>query len=226
MLTRTFPKAVLANSNVELTTMIQHNEPWKRRLCAPPQSGWASWHSTEATPGTPESTSTPSGTPPGCRWVRKPVFRAGAKKISDTIGIFDWYKLCQKVLTLRRNILNDVNQRCASTWKAMCLEIERERPGESKSNIRREVRLRILNLTNRFITDIARFDAGTKAQVLRVFDEWEQTSIARSIDPNWGGDKFWDLVTNEAPLTDWLPHGTHDRPRTSRMAGPPFVSTK
>ena len=33
--------------------------------------------------------------------------------------------------------VNDVNQRCASSWKTMCLEIERERPGESKSNIRR-----------------------------------------------------------------------------------------
>ena len=92
----------------------------------------------------------------------------------------------------------------------MCFQLEDHVLGDRTRETRRvqiehsAVRLRILNLTNRFITDVARLDADTKAQVLRVFDEWEQTSIARSIDPNWGGDKFWDLVTNEAPLTDWL----------------------
>ena len=99
--------------------------------------------------------------------------------------------------------VNDVNQRCASSWKTMCLEIESERPGESKSNIRRCGCESSTSPTASLPTS-ARLDADTKAQVLRVFDEWEQTSIARSIDPNWGGDKFWDLVTNEAPLTDWL----------------------
>ena len=47
-------------------------------------------------------------------------------------------------------------------------------------------------------------DDDKKAQVLQVFDEWEQTSIARSIDPNWDGETFCNLVTNEAPLSDWL----------------------
>ena len=56
-----------------------------------------------------------------------------SRKISDTIGIYDWYRLCSKVLTVRRNILNDVNQRRASSWKTMCVEIERERPGDSKA---------------------------------------------------------------------------------------------
>ena len=86
----------------------------------------------------------------------------------------------------------------------MCGNRTRETRRFQSASIRREVRLRILSLTNRFITDIARLDDDKKAQVLRVFDEWEQTSIARPIDPHWDGDTFWNLATNEAPLTDWL----------------------
>eukprot|EP00439_Symbiodinium_sp_Y106_P058933 s2568_g8.t1 len=75
----------------------------------------------------------------------------------------------------------------------------------NEANIRREVRLRIFSTSPTASSPTSpRLDADKKAQVLRVFDEWEQTSIAKPIDPHWDGEKFWDMVTNEAPLTDWL----------------------
>ena len=80
----------------------------------------------------------------------------------------------------------------------------RSAPGESKANIRREVRARILRLTDIFVADLAKLDHYKKTRVLRAFHEWEQTSIAVAIDPDWDADKFWDMASNEAPLADWL----------------------
>ena len=87
----------------------------------------------------------------------------------------------------------------------MCDDIEKERPGQSRAHIRREVRARILRLTDIFVADLARLlDDHKKQMVMRAFFEWEQTSIVKSLDPDWDADKFWDMASREATLTDWL----------------------
>ena len=87
----------------------------------------------------------------------------------------------------------------------MCIDIEKERPGGSHakhpargqgqdSSTHRHLRCRPRQ---------ARRDYK-KTRVLRAFQEWEQTSIAKAVDPDWDADRIWDMASNEAPLTDLL----------------------
>ena len=75
---------------------------------------------------------------------------------------------------------------------------------ESSAGVRREVRARILALTARFVADMDKLDADRRARVMVAFEQWQVSSLARAIDPNWDGDAFWNMAINDAPLTDWL----------------------
>ena len=136
-----------------------------------------------------------------CRWVRKPTFLRKNGMTTASIGIVDWYQLCQKVNVFRKRLRQEAASQRSASWKQMCDDIEKE----SRAHIRREVRARILRLTDIFVADLARLlDDHKKQMVMRAFFEWEQTSIAKSLDPDWDADKFWDMASREATLTDWL----------------------
>ncbi|CAE7220070.1 unnamed protein product [Symbiodinium microadriaticum] len=137
------------------------------------------------------------------RWTRRPVFRRKGQVVTN-IDVKDWYALCSKVITFRRRHISEQVRDRNSSWKAMCDAIRRERPGTSSAGVRREVRARILALTARFVADMDKLDADRRAQVMVAFEQWQVSSIARAIDPNWDGDAFWDMAINDAPLTDWL----------------------
>ena len=138
------------------------------------------------------------------RRIRKPVFRHNSTKDSTEIGVFDWYTLCQKVLTIRRNNVAENLRQRTTTWKQMCDDTYAERPGSSSSEIRKEVRLRILQLTDRLFADIDGLDEERGARVLKAFADWEKASIAEAIDLHWDGDQFWNFACDEALLTDCL----------------------
>ena len=137
------------------------------------------------------------------RWTRRPVFRRKGRVVNN-IDVKEWYTLCSKVITYRRRQLSEQVRDRNSSWKAMCDAIRRERPGESSAGVRREVRARILALTARFVADMDKLDPDRRARVMVAFEQWQVSSIARAIDPNWDGDAFWDMALNDAPLTDWL----------------------
>ena len=134
------------------------------------------------------------------RWTRRPVFRRKGQVVTN-IDVKEWYTLCSKVITYRRRQLSEQVRDRNSSWKAMCDAIRRERPGESSSGVRREVRARILALTARFVADMDKLDPDRRARVMVAFEQWQVSSIARAIDPNWDGDAFWNMALNDAPLT-------------------------
>ena len=82
------------------------------------------------------------------RWVRKPVFHIKDKVTSD-ISVFEWYRLCSKVLTWRKQHAEGKVRDRNNSWKAMSERVQREHPNASSSEVRREVRQRILHLTDR-----------------------------------------------------------------------------
>ena len=137
------------------------------------------------------------------RWVRKPRFYIN-EKLTDDIGIYEFYKLCGKVFSWRKQNYTDQLRDRNSTWKQMCEGVHRERPGASSSDVRRTVRLRLLQLTDIFTADIEGLNAEQRKQVFQAFEQWQTASIAKSIDPNWNGDEFWNMALNDAPLTDWF----------------------
>ena len=64
-----------------------------------------------------------------CRWVRKPVFLRKNGLQTASIGIPDWYQICQKINVIRKELRKEVSKQRSASWKQMCNDIEKERPG-------------------------------------------------------------------------------------------------
>ena len=137
------------------------------------------------------------------RWRREPVFHIKHVPV-ESLTIAQWYQVCQKVNKLRRDAYKDRLQPRAQTWAHMCQEIEEERPGLHKAEIRRQVRLRVLRLTEQLTADILGMPDDQRLEMLRLFRRWDQQRIAKALDPNWSGEHFWSAIASEASLTDWL----------------------
>ncbi|CAE7543846.1 unnamed protein product, partial [Symbiodinium sp. CCMP2456] len=97
------------------------------------------------------------------RWVRKPRFYIN-EKLTDNISIYEFYKLCGKVFRWRKENYTDQLRNRNSSWKQMCEGVHRERPGASSSEVRRTVRLRLLQLTDIFTVDIEGLNAEQRKQ--------------------------------------------------------------
>ena len=64
-----------------------------------------------------------------CRWVRKPVFLRKNGLQTASIRIPDWYQFCQKINVIRKELRKEVSKQRSASWKQMCNDIEKKRPG-------------------------------------------------------------------------------------------------
>ncbi|CAE7476622.1 unnamed protein product, partial [Symbiodinium pilosum] len=138
------------------------------------------------------------------RWVRHVVIpRTNNPNQATTLDVDTFYKLCQKVITIRRREAGEQHRLRNTYWTAASEQIHQEHPGLNKAEVRAQVRARILALVDRFTVDILSSTEGDRARIMAAFRQWDEDTIKSALDPDWDRHAFFQRIEADNRLTEW-----------------------
>ena len=138
------------------------------------------------------------------RWVRHVVIpRTNNPNQATTLDVDTFYKLCQKVITIRRREAGEQHRLRNTYWTAASEQIHQEHPGLNKAEVRAQVRARILALVDRFTVDILSSTEGDRARIMAAFRQWGEDTVKSALDPDWDRHAFFQRIEADNHLTEW-----------------------
>ena len=139
------------------------------------------------------------------RWVRHVVIpRTNNPNQATTLDVDTFYKLCQKVITIRRREAGEQHRLRNTYWTAASEQIHQEHPGLNKAEVRAQVRARVLALVDRFTVDIlSSTEEAERARIMAAFRQWDEDTIKSALDPDWDRHAFFQRIEADNNLTEW-----------------------
>ena len=122
---------------------------------------------------------------------------------ATTLDVDTFYKLCQKVITIRRREAGEQHRLRNTYWTAASEQIHQEHPGLNKAEVRAQVRARVLALVDRFTADILGSTEGDRARIMAAFRQWDEDTIKSALDPDWDRRAFFQRIGADNHLTEW-----------------------
>ena len=159
------------------------------------------------------------------RWVRRVIMpRTTNPRQSPTLDVDTFYKMCQKVITIRRRVGVDQHRERNTYWAAASAKIQEEHPEFNKAEVRAQVRARILALVNQLTADIYATSDTERARIMAAFRQSDEESIKAALDPDWDRHAFFDRIDTDNHLTECLSvynqhHGAALRLQEDRLSG-------